>query len=548
MSQRELQLILTLKDNLSKEVDKINGSLKTMEPSFKKMALIGTAAFAGIAVGIGKTVKDAVDLGESVNAVQVIFKNASNQILEFGKTSYKSVGLSNAAFNQMSTITGALLKDTGLSMDQVAGKTIDLTKRAADMASVFNTDVNDAMSAINQAIRGETEAIRRYAGDVTDATLEQYLMSIGINKSVTELSAQEKRLYRVDLIMKQTSDTMNDFSNTSDSLANRQRVVGAQIEDISAKLGATFIPIISQVLNYVQPLIDRFAAWASQHPELIKNITLAALALAGLVAALGFVGLAAIAVTAALSPVSLVLIGIIAVLAALTAAWTTNFLGIRDVTVMALNFIRDQWNAWGKDTWNALKATFLVIAQVFKAGIDVLSTIFAGFYLLFTGKWGALWELIKSGAKGGWDNIKGIFSSAVDAIKANITAISSFFTSKFDDMWNKAKDIAEKIRHAISDAFDKDKRNSPSISDMLNTLNATVTHKLGDIQIGASNFATDTRHAISSGFTAPQGGVGGNAGGPSISLVISGNTLLDQNAAEQIGNLMIQKLRLNYQQ
>jgi hypothetical protein len=75
------------------------------------------------------------------------------------------------------------------------------------MASVFNTDVDDAMSAINQALRGETEAIRRYAGDVTDATLQTYLLSQGIEKNVTEMTQQEKRLLRVDVIMAQTAVT-----------------------------------------------------------------------------------------------------------------------------------------------------------------------------------------------------------------------------------------------------------------------------------------------------------------------------------------------------
>jgi hypothetical protein len=40
-----------------------------------------------------------------------------------------------------------------MNLDKVADSTIDLTKRAADLASVFNTDVDVAMSAINQALR-----------------------------------------------------------------------------------------------------------------------------------------------------------------------------------------------------------------------------------------------------------------------------------------------------------------------------------------------------------------------------------------------------------
>lgn len=43
-------------------------------------------------------------------------------------------------------------------------------------------------------------------------------------------------------------------------------------------------------------------------------------------------------------------------------------------------------------------------------------------------------------------------------------------------------------------------------------------------------------------------GVGGNAGGQSINVNITGNTLLDSRAAEKIGDLIVSRLKLNYQQ
>ena len=47
-------------------------------------------------------------------------------------------------------------------MDVLAENVTEVTQRAADMASIFNTDVADAQSAWNAALRGETEAIGRY--------------------------------------------------------------------------------------------------------------------------------------------------------------------------------------------------------------------------------------------------------------------------------------------------------------------------------------------------------------------------------------------------
>lgn len=198
---------------------------------------------------VASMVKNASDLTESINAVNVVFGSGAQKVLDYGRNAATSVGLARSEYNQMATITGALLKDTGLTMDEVAEKTNDLAVRAADMASVFNTSVADAASAVNQAIRGETEAIRRYAGDVSDATLQTYLMSQGIDKNVTELTQQEKRLYRVDLIMAQTAVTAGDFANTSNSLANQQRILTARFKDTTAQIGTALIPALSNVIG-----------------------------------------------------------------------------------------------------------------------------------------------------------------------------------------------------------------------------------------------------------------------------------------------------------
>jgi len=215
-------------------------------------------SFATVALGsaLKKAVSEASLLEESINAVNVVFKESSVQIKEFGLTASKSVGLSRAEFNKLATVTGALIKDTGIPLDEVAKKTLILTKRAADMASVFDTDVRDALAAINSALRGQTEPITRYAADVTVATLQAFALSQGINKSVASMSQQEKRLLRIDAIMSQTQDTHDDFLNTQNSLANVARVAGANMSNLAASIGNDLIPPIITALKILDGLVD----------------------------------------------------------------------------------------------------------------------------------------------------------------------------------------------------------------------------------------------------------------------------------------------------
>ena len=253
-------------------------------------------------VGIGiASIKMATDVTESVNAVQVVFGAGAKTILDFGKTSATSVGLSTAAFNQMATETGALLGDVGLNMNEVANLTNTLALRAADLASVFNTDVALAMSAINQALRGETEAIRKFAGDVTDATLEQFLLAEGINKTVASMTQQEKRLLRVRVLMDQTKIVAGDFARTQGELANQTRIFRARLADLSADFGKILIPLATKLVNALQGMVSFFNDLS---PEVKKGI----IVFAGFAAAIGpvliILGIMASAIGGVLSAVS----------------------------------------------------------------------------------------------------------------------------------------------------------------------------------------------------------------------------------------------------
>lgn len=332
---------------------KVNANMLAAGAAITGVGVAGAIALKGLA-------NDASDLKESVNAVQVVFGDAADIIQNFGKTSASSVGLATAEFNQMSAVTGALLKDVGIPMSDVANMTNDLSQRAADMASVFNTDVSDAMSAINQAIRGETEAIRRYAGDVTDATLQTYLNSKGIGKNVKELTQQEKRLYRVQLIMEQTSDTTGDFANTSDSLANRQRVLNATMVNLRAEMGTALLPVFEYGIGIVQKLVS----WFSNLSDGTKKFIVIG---AALVVALGLiigplliivaliptittaVGILGVAFTVLTGPIGLVIAAVAALIAIgvlLYKNWdvvkdkmTKVWEGIKNVTKSSINFM-----------------------------------------------------------------------------------------------------------------------------------------------------------------------------------------------------------------
>ncbi len=189
------------------------------------------------------------DLNESVNAVEVTFGDASEGILQLGKASATSVGLSNAEFNSFAVGFSAFVDQIAAEQDGDVVKTMDtLTVRIADFASVMNLDIPEAAEKFRSGLAGETEPLRKFGIDVSAAAVNSKALALGLGDSSGKLSEQEKILARYELIMDQTDKTAGDFTNTIDDYANAQRVATAEIENSKVAIGEALVPAFQAVI------------------------------------------------------------------------------------------------------------------------------------------------------------------------------------------------------------------------------------------------------------------------------------------------------------
>jgi hypothetical protein len=235
-------------DGVSRAANDTKGPLGSL-----KSTLGDVAKFAGgfiVAQGLmqlpglfSSTVDAGSNLKESVNAVNQIFDESATSILNWGENNANSFGLSQRAFNDLAVPLGAGLKNAGLSMDDVSKHTLGLTERAADMASVFNTDVGEALAAIQAGLRGEADPLERYGVGLSAAAVQAEALALSGKNAAKDLTTQELALARVALIMKQTDDVAGDFVNTSDEAANSARIAAAKQEELAAVIGTKLLPI-----------------------------------------------------------------------------------------------------------------------------------------------------------------------------------------------------------------------------------------------------------------------------------------------------------------
>ena len=248
-----------------------------------KSTLIAGAAIAGAATAVGvfayKAIQSASAFNEAISKNTVVFGAISKEIEGFARTANTALGISETAALAAAGTFAIFGKSAGLAGKDLSDFATELVTLAADLASFNNTSVDDAITALGSALRGEAEPLRKYGVLLDDATLKAAATELGIYSGNKALTAQQKVLAAQRVIFLQTADAQGDFSRTSNGLAAQQKILGATFDDIQQKLGAAFLPIFLDVVtflnNNVVPAFERVATVIGEK-GLVKGLQQAA--------------------------------------------------------------------------------------------------------------------------------------------------------------------------------------------------------------------------------------------------------------------------------
>lgn len=213
------------------------------------------AAVGGIIAGIGVTnlIKDTISsasqLQDTVAAAGTVFGKEAEALNKWAAGASKAFGASQQQALDAALTFGTFGKAAGLSGQELATFSTDLSQLAGDMASFRGTSTEQAIQAVGAALRGEAEPIRAYGVLLDDATLKQTAMEMGIYDGNGALTQQQKVLAAQAAIFKQTSDAQGDYARTSDSAANSQKTFLMEIENLKAGIGTELLPIFTELVQ-----------------------------------------------------------------------------------------------------------------------------------------------------------------------------------------------------------------------------------------------------------------------------------------------------------
>jgi len=221
-------------------------------------ALFGSAAFVASSLttaAITKSVRAASDLNEQIAKNEQVFGDDAEAVKAWAETTGSSFGISQRAALEAAGTFGNLFSTVDINTARSAKMSRALTQLAADLASFNNANVDDVLLAIRSGLIGEAEPLRRYGVLLSETRVQQEALAETGKKNVKALTDQEKALARYRIILQDTVPAQGDFERTSGGLANQQRILSAEIEDLSASMGNFFIPAVTGAVGILNVFV-----------------------------------------------------------------------------------------------------------------------------------------------------------------------------------------------------------------------------------------------------------------------------------------------------
>lgn len=415
-------------DKNSKQASNFKGAIGGATQS-----LVGLAAQLGVIASIGgiaafgaASIRAASDAEEIQNKFSVVFAAVEEEATQMADTLAENYGLARAESQNLLSATGDLLTGFGFSDDAALGLSNQVQELSVDLASFNNLQggASQASEIITKALLGERDALTTLGVKVSEADVQNRLLAEGKSELTGNALLAAKAEATFALIMEQTGKAQGDFARSSESAANKQRVLQARFSDLQVEIGNKLlpiwndmlsvflevIPVIAQVVeegfNWLSNVITTISDFVNNNAELVKALliglgtAIAVFLVPAFIAWAISAGAAAIATIAATLP-------ILAVIAAIT-------LIVAAIYLLVTNF------------------------DVVKEAIgNILTGIFDGIKNIFNGIAGFIGNVI-SGIR---DFVVGIFTGIRDTVVGIINGIRQGFENAFNGVKTAAENI-----------------------------------------------------------------------------------------------------------
>ncbi len=216
---------------------------------------------------LGTAIKSSMDYDETVNLFQTAFRSIGKkagtefefafleQAEDFQESLASKLSVDPNLFMNYQAVFANMASSMGMTSSAAYDLSESFTMLGADIASLFNLSFEESMTKLQSALAGQSRAIRSLGVDISNATMAEKALSLGITKNVKDMTQAEKAQLRYIMIMEGLSVAQGDMARTLESPANQLRVLSEQFNQLTRTIGNIFMPMVSKVLPYINAFV-----------------------------------------------------------------------------------------------------------------------------------------------------------------------------------------------------------------------------------------------------------------------------------------------------
>lgn len=205
---------------------------------------------------------ETVNYGETVNLFNVSMGKGLEGLNQYYEKAVKfqndlqeKLGANIAESMNYQALFNSMSKSMGISAKYAYILSENFTKLGYDLASLYNINPENAMQKLRAGLAGQTKPLRDLGLDITQQSLQPIVDSLGIDRSIKNMSQAEKMILRYIAVLNQAKIAQGDFANTMNSPANQLRIFNAQVVAFKRNMGNLWQGFLGGILPYVNAIM-----------------------------------------------------------------------------------------------------------------------------------------------------------------------------------------------------------------------------------------------------------------------------------------------------
>ena len=248
---RDIMILLgfDIDEQSQNEAENSVKSLKDM--ATKALGAIGVAfSVAGAASFVKDCVSVASEVEEMQNKFDVVFQGMTDEVEAWAQSYSDAIGRNKNDIKTYLADQQNLLVGFGMTRQEGAELSKQMTSLALDLASFANLDETAAVNNMTKAVMGESEAAKSLGAVLNEDTRARAMQAMGLSGTYEKLDQLTKMQVNYNAILAQSPDAIGDCERSLGSYKSTVVQFQSKLKEIKTLVGQFFMPTFQKVISF----------------------------------------------------------------------------------------------------------------------------------------------------------------------------------------------------------------------------------------------------------------------------------------------------------